>query len=127
MELGSFLRSLLAVVLCTGLIGAGMPSAHADMIRTDEYAHDMQRDAQLARVHDFLAEERVVAQLEALGVDSVDAAERVEALTAAELAALDRQLEDLPAGAADALTILGIIFLGVLILEILGVTNFFEV
>jgi hypothetical protein len=94
------------------------------MIRTDEYAAVDERDERLARVQDFLAEERVAAQFEALGVDPDQAAERVAALTDAELAQLDSQLHDLPAGAG-VLTVLGIVFVVILVLELVGITNIF--
>jgi len=117
-------RSILVLVLSVQLIALGLPSAQAGMIHTDEYAAAEERDERLARVQDFLAEARVAAQFEALGVDPDQAAERVAALTDAELAQLDSELDELPAGAG-VLTILGITFVVILVLELVGITNIF--
>ncbi|MCC5886484.1 MAG: PA2779 family protein [Gammaproteobacteria bacterium] len=118
------LRSALILLLSVQLVTLGMPMAEASMIRTDEYAAAEERDERLSRVQDFLAEERVAAQFEALGVDPEQAAERVAALTDAELAQLDSQLSELPAGAG-VLTVLGILFVVILVLELVGITNIF--
>ena len=126
MQIRQLFRGLVALVLCVQLVGVGMvPPAHAGMIRTDEYAASAEREAQLARVQDFMAEARVQAQFEALGVDAEQAAERVASLTDAELAQLDADLSDMPAGASSALTVVGVVFVVLLILELLGITNVF--
>ncbi|TVS09850.1 MAG: hypothetical protein EA417_19695 [Gammaproteobacteria bacterium] len=126
MQVRQILRSLLVVVLSVQLVTlGGMHAAQAGMVRTDEYAAVEERQERLGRVQDFLAEERVQAQLQALGVDAEQAAERVAALTDAELAQLDQQLEDLPAGGSSVLTVLGIMFVVLLVLELLGITNIF--
>ncbi len=126
MQVGQVLRSILVLVLSVQLVAlGGMQAAHAGMVGTDEYAAMEERDERIARVQDFLAAERVQAQLEALGVDPEQAQERVAALTDAELAQLDQQLDDLPAGGSSVLTVLGIMFVVLLVLELLGVTNIF--
>lgn len=124
MRIHQLVRSILVLLLSVQLVALGMPTADAGMIRTDEYAAAELRDERLARVQDFLAAERVAAQFEALGVDADQAAERVAALTDAELAQLDSQLDDLPAGAG-VLTVLGIMFVVILVLELVGITNIF--
>lgn len=125
MQIGHALRSLLMFVLCVQLITlGGMPMAQAGMIRTDEYAAAVERDERVERVQGFLAEERVQAQLEVLGVDPSEAADRVAALTDAELAQLDSRIDDMPAGAG-VLTVLGVMFVILLILELVGITNIF--
>lgn len=124
MLLRQLLRSTLVLLLSVQLVALGIPAVQAGMIRTDEYAAAQERDERLSRVQDFLAEERVAAQFEALGVDAEQAAERVAALTDAELAQLDSQLDELPAGAG-VLTVLGILFVVILVLELVGITNIF--
>lgn len=125
MHIRQFLRSLLVVALSFQLIGVAWASPlQGGMIGTQEYAASAERDAQLARVQDFLTQERVQSQLEALGLDSETAAERVQSLTDQELAMLDGQIDDMPAGAS-VLTILGVLFVVMLVLELVGVTNIF--
>lgn len=124
MHVRQLFRAILVLVLSVQLVALGSPTAAAGMIGTEQYAAAEQRDERLARVQDFLAHERVAAQFETLGVDADQAAERVAALTDAELAELDSQLGELPAGAG-LLTIVGITFVVLLILELVGITNIF--
>jgi hypothetical protein len=82
------------------------------------------RAARLARIDAALAHDRVARQLEAFGVDPDDARLRVASLTDAELARLDGQVGSLEAGGS-AVGIIGAVFLVLIILELVGVTNVF--
>lgn len=100
------------------------PVAYASVITTDEYAQVESRSASEARVNDFLARDDVRAQLERLGVNPDDASARVSAMTPEELAQIDRRIGELPAG-GDVIAVIGIVFVVLLILELVGVTNIF--
>ena len=76
------------------------------------------------KVEAFLARADVQAQMESLGVDTDMAKERVAALSAEELQMLSGEIDQIPAG-GDALVIVGIVFVVLLVLELVGVTNFF--
>jgi hypothetical protein len=76
-------------------------------------------------VNAALAREEVRAQFEALGVEPAQVESRIAALTDAELRTLAGQMSDLPAG-ADALAVIGIVFLVLLILEAVGVIDIFK-
>ena len=78
-----------------------------------------------AEIQDFLARDEVREQMVLLGVDPDDASARVAALTEQELSQLQRHITDLPAG-ANALALIGAVFLVLLILELVGVTNIFN-
>jgi hypothetical protein len=67
----------------------------------------------------------VRTQFESLGVDPAKVGERVASLTDSELRTLAGQMHDMPAG-ADALAIIGIVFLVLLILEAVGVVDIFK-
>ncbi len=124
--LGSLRRAMRAAgVLTLGLhlIVLGVP-ASAGTVSVEAYLDAAERRANIERVRDFLAEERVRSQLESLGVDPAHASERVAALTDEELAQLDARMDDMPAG-GDVIAILGVAFVVMLILELLGVTNVF--
>jgi hypothetical protein len=82
------------------------------------------RDASLARVNTILASAQVRAQLEQLGVDPVEAQERIAALTDEELHLLATDLENLPAGGV--LEVIGIVAIVLLILELLDVIDLFK-
>lgn len=81
-------------------------------------------EAQVLRVRDALAREEVRHAMVALGVDPMAARERVASLTPAELAALEGELEQLPAG-GDFFAVVGVVFVVLIILELTGVTNIF--
>jgi hypothetical protein len=119
------ITELLILGLALNLVTAGMaPAAHAGAIGTGDYISWQQRDQRLERINAFLSEERVQAQLISLGVDPTSAQQRVASLTAAELAALDQQITDLPAG-GNVLVVLGVVFVVLLVLELVGATNIF--
>ena len=120
------LRGLLApfavlAYLCSFML---MPVANAGVIGTQTALDQQARTAQVAQVQALLAQDAVQEQMIALGVDPAAAQARVASLTDAELAQMQGQLEELPAGGG-VLAVLGIVFVVLLVLELLGVTNVF--
>jgi|SRR5690606_40629884 len=113
--------TLMGSLLLTSIQGA----AYATVITTGEYLGAMDRQSALARVEAVLAREEVRGHLEQLGVAPEDAARRVHSLTDAELALLAERLESLPAG-GDLLGVIGVVFIVLLILELVGVTDVFS-
>ena len=64
-------------------------------------------------------------QLVAMGVDPAAIEGRLAALTESELALLADQVEQAPAG-GDALAVIGVVFLVLVILEVVGVIDIFK-
>lgn len=85
--------------------------------------------AQREQVASFLKREDVRRQIEAMGVDPKEADARVASLSDAEVAKLAARIDQAPAGAgvAAVFIILGIIFVVLLALDLLGVTHIFKV
>lgn len=110
--------------ICFLALGMTAP-ANAALIGTDAYLNSVERAERVAAVEAALARDDVRAQLERMGVDADEAVARVAHLTEAELATVAKHLEELPAG-GDALAVIGIVFLVLLILELVGVTNIFN-
>lgn len=104
---------------------AYVPAAQAGMIGTQAALDSDARAERVAHVRDLLDQERVTEQMVALGVDPAAAQARVASLTDTELAQIEGRLESLPAG-GDALAVLGIVFLVLLVLEIVGAINLFN-
>jgi hypothetical protein len=73
----------------------------------------------------FLSKETVRQQLVQLGVSPELAMARVAALTPAERQLLEQKITDLPAGAG-AVEVIGIVFIVLLILELIGVIDIFK-
>lgn len=118
------LRTVMIGWLSAALMLVGF-SAQAGMIGTERLVTAEARAADLAQVGAFMARDDVRGQLEGWGVDSALAAERVASLSDAELQNLAQTISRDPAG-ADALAVIGIVFVVLLILELVGVTNIFN-
>lgn len=120
-----FCRVVVAVITAS-LLSAGFAStASAALITTEEAVALSQRAERLDRLESFLAREDVADQLQRLGVEPSLAAERAAALSDAELAALDGNIREAVAG-GDVLAVLGIVFIVLLVLELVGVTDVFS-
>lgn len=122
---GIRVKRFFALLLSVSFLAVHAPVAQARIIGTQSLIEAQQREQRIERVNALLAREDVRAQLIEMGVDPRAAQERVAALTDGELRMLERHMQALPAGGADALVIAGVVFLVLLILELVGVTNFF--
>ena len=118
------LRSILIGWLASALMLVGFP-AQAGMVGTEQLVAADARSQNLASVEQFMARQDVRAQFEAWDVAPALAAERVAALSDAELQQLALSIDTEPTGAG-ALGVIGIVFLVLLILELVGVTDIFK-
>lgn len=117
---------LVAIVSMVAFGATGLVApAHATLVGTQTVMAESARADTLARVHAALDREAVQAQMVSLGVDPAAAKARIAALSDAELQQLDGRLAELPAGAG-VLEVVGIVFVVLLILEMVGVTNIFN-
>jgi hypothetical protein len=116
-----FSVTLVSVSLLAG--GHVLPAA-ADIVGTDRAMAAQERQTLTDRLRSVLTREDVARELERYGVDPVEARERVASLTDAELARVAPHLDQLPAGAG-VVEVVGIVFVVLLILELVGVTNVF--
>ena len=112
----------LLITFC--IVSVLTPVARATIIDTRTILA-AQADSPQADVQAFLARGEVLEQLIALGVDPGDASGRVAALTGQEISLLQNHINDLPAGSS-ALALLGAVFLVLIVLELVGVTNIFS-
>jgi len=116
----AFVAVLSLAVTNLGLVSAAQAGivATSAIVRTD-------RDADLAAVRTQLDQAEVKAQMQKLGVDSADVDRRVAALSDSELHSLAKQMQDAPAG-GDLLALVGVVFVVLLILELVGVIDIFK-
>lgn len=117
------IRTLISGVLSAALIATSMP-LRAEMIGTAQILGHEARNAHVAQVQAFIGRDEVRGQMEALGVDSALAAERVAALTDSELQQLSSDIENLPAGGG-VLGVVLVVLLILILLEIVGAINIF--
>ena len=112
---------MIAVIFVTGV----PLQAYAGVIGTDQAIAAGQHTQRIERLQEILAREDVAEELVMRGVDPVAASDRVAALTEEELATVAGQIDRLPAG-GDAIAVIGVVFLVLLILELVGVINIFK-
>jgi hypothetical protein len=113
--------------LCLALLNLASPQvAQAALVGTLQAVEASGTRAQdLAIVSSALAREQVRGQMEAMGVDPAAVDARVARLTDSELRSLADRMEQMPAG-GDALAVIGIVFLILIILELVGVIDIFK-
>ena len=112
--------------VCLAMLNLGSPLvAQAELIGTLQAVEASTRAQDLATVSSALARDQVRAQFVALGVDPSQVETRVAALTDSELRTLAGKVAEAPAG-ADALAVIGIVFVVLLILEMVGVIDIFK-
>jgi hypothetical protein len=113
-------------LMAYALISLGFAQvSQAGVISTGEMLQQEIRHSEQQRIADFLAREDVAAQLAAHGVSAEAVMARVGNLTASEISALEGRIGEQVAG-GDAIAIIGTVFLVLLILELVGVTDIFK-
>jgi hypothetical protein len=119
-------RKGLVYALCLAVLNLGSPMmARAELVGTLQAVEAGTRSQDLAAVSATLAREQVREQMTALGVDPAAVEARIARLTDPELRTLAERMEQLPAG-GDALAVIGIVFLVLVILELVGVIDIFK-
>ena len=120
-------RKYVATPLLAGSLALSMVvnPATASVISTQQALSAEMRAAKETQVRSSLARDDVRQAMQRLGVDPADADARIASLSDAELVRMQGELDSLPAG-GDALAVIGVVFLVLLILELVGVTNIFN-
>ena len=118
-------RACAIAVLSVALVNVGfVSSAQAGIVETDALVTSA-RDADLATIRAQLSRADVSAKLTEMGVDATAVDSRLASLSDQELRLMAHDMENAPAG-GDALAIIGIVFLVLLILEVVGVIDIFK-
>jgi len=125
MRIEGFRRACVAVVSMS-LISLGMQApAAASVVGTSDAIAAAQGGNPRAVVDATLARADVRAKLADMGVDPAAIQGRLGALSDDEVATLAGQIEQAPAG-GDALAVIGVVFLVLIILEVVGVIDIFK-
>ncbi|PPE72628.1 hypothetical protein C3942_17790 [Solimonas fluminis] len=112
-------------ILFAALAVVGMPlPAQAGIVGSEQLLQSERSTVQREQLQQWMARDDVRQQLQSLGVDAEQAAERIDALTDQELQQLALNMDAQPAG-GDIIGVIGIVFVVLLILELVGVTNIF--
>jgi hypothetical protein len=119
------LKRLISALLIVSMTFAGFPlTAQAGLVSTDDVIAAEVLTSQRERVSTFLAREDVSQALQAQGVSPQAAADRVQAMSDAEVAQLAGRIDQAPAG-GEVLGLLFAVFIILLVTDILGLTKVF--
>jgi hypothetical protein len=118
------MQSVVVGALVAMMMSLSLP-LRAEFVGTEQMLEMDARASAMATVDAFIARDEVRQQLQAWGVAPDAAAERVAALSDAELQQLALNIEAQPA-AAGLLEVIGIVFVVLLILELTGVIDIFK-
>ena len=112
-------------LLCTlALLAGSLSSAFAGMVGTQQFLVAEQVQADRERLLSTLSRDDVRQQLSQMGVDPLQAAERVARMTDAEITTLSEGIADLPAGSGVLGAVL-VIFIVFVITDVIGATDIF--
>lgn len=122
----TMLRNSVVSLVSLSLLSLGLAQASsAAMIGTQQVVQSEARDARITRVETILARVDVARQLVAFGVDPLAVQSRLDNMTDSELLALEGRLDEQVAGGG-AIGVIGAVFLVLLILELVGITDIFK-
>jgi hypothetical protein len=125
MRIEGFRRACVTLLsLCVMSLGLQQP-ALAGIVGTAEAVAASRGESPRAVVDATLARADVRAQLADMGVDPAAIEGRLAALSEQEIETLAGQIESAPAG-GDALAVIGVVFLVLVILEVVGVIDIFK-
>ncbi len=125
MALSGLRKWFVYAVVVNFLAFGTIQAANAAMITTQAALATQERELRVAQIQLQLARNEVQQQMIQWGVDPAMAQQRVASLTDSELLQLESQMQQLPAGGG-ALGVIGAVFLVLLILELVGVTDIFK-
>lgn len=124
--MSQFSKKLIVCLIVLPALVLGAPTtAEAEIIGTLSALQAAQRERDLETVSAALAGDEVRRQLARWGVEPERVEARVAALTDEELRAMAERVDSMPAGAG-VVEVLGIVFIVLLILELVGVIDIFK-
>jgi len=126
------LSKSIALALAVALFVTSLPigAAHAGLVTTDQLLEQRTAAAERERLAAILLRDDVRQQMEALGVDRNEAIARLASLSDQEVQQIAGKLDELPAGQnflVGVLIVAGAVLLGLVITDLLGITNVFAV
>lgn len=119
-------RKALAATLSVAIFNTGMISAAQAGIADTAAMVQTSRDASIATIQSQMARDDVRAQMDRFGVDASQVEQRLASLSDSELAQLAKRMQDTPAGGDGLLAVIGLTFVVLLILELVGVIDIFK-
>jgi hypothetical protein len=114
-------------IVSLALVSLGAPAvSYARIIDTETYVQAGQREVFLAKVQAGLHRAEIHDRFIALGVDPAQVETRLAGLSDSELSQLAQQMDRMPAGGDGLLEVIGLVFVVLLILQVVGVIDIFK-
>ena len=120
----NYMQRLLSLMLSLSLIILPIMPAQAAMIGNADLLSSTSVSIDRTVLHEVLDRDSVQQQLSALGITQKQAMERIAQMTDQEIAHLNQQLAELPAG-GDVLGLVVLIFIVFIITDAIGATDIF--
>jgi len=118
------LKRTLSLILSIALISISIGTVQAAIISNDQIIYKNDQINDKAALLQTFQRADVKAQLASMGVSAADLESRINQMTHEEIALLNQQMADLPAGAGVVGTVL-FIFLVFVITDVIGATDIF--
>ena len=117
--------STMAGLLSAAMLSVSFPAVTSAAMVDSAQLLGMEQAGSQQTLDAFLARDQVREQLLALGVRPQMVQQRLQGLTDEEARQLAQQIEELPAGAG-LIEVVGIVFVVLIVLELVGVTDVFK-
>jgi hypothetical protein len=125
---GRFQAVALTIIAAMFVTSLPVGTARAGLVSTEQVVDARAAASERERLAAVLLRDDVRQQMEALGVDRDEAMERLASLSDREIRQIAGKIDELPAGQsfiAGVLIVAGAVLLGLVILDLLGVTDVF--
>ena len=119
------MRKTIAMSVLLSLMSIFMLPVQAAMLNTQQLVEKQSMDSERVTLSAMMQRADVQAQMIEMGVTPADVQQRMAALTDAEVAQLDHQMGQIPAG-ADALGIPLLLFIVFIVTDAVGATDIFD-
>ena len=119
------IQKYISVLLSVTLMSMSFTSAQAAMISNDMLINRVQHSDAKTELLQTINRSDVKQQLLNMGVKQENIESRINLMTHEEIAQLNQQIAELPAGGADVLGVLLVIFIVFVITDIIGATDIF--
>ncbi|QBZ82256.1 hypothetical protein GHNINEIG_00280 [Hydrogenovibrio crunogenus] len=118
------MRKTIAMSVLLSLLSVITLPVQAAMLNTQQLVQESSMISERAKLNAMMQREDIQSQFLEMGVSPEEVQQRVAALTDAEVAQLNHQMEQVPAG-GDILGVVVLIFLVFIITDVIGATDVF--
>ena len=118
------IQKCISILLSIALMSMSFTSAQAAMITNDIVINHVQHNSARTELLQTINRADIKEQLLNLGVKTEDIESRIKLMTHEEIAQLNQQIDEMPAG-GDVLGVILIIFIVFVITDVIGATDIF--